>query len=358
MIRGLPRRRLPKRLLVAASGTGLIVIITATVIAATQPDSPFASRYGVCSGSGAPHAQGKHEANLYYVTGSNLLATNLSATSVERTMVVSSSVDHRRVAVVSPKPRVVIPIPASEDSDIQAIWSPSVNKAGSAIAYVTGPAKTMGLFSGEGDIAVSSPEGQDRRMLTSHGGATNPVWSPDGSKIAFVGDGIILVMNPDGSQRHSVGGPDDVNTITWSPNGTCIAASVGQSPSRIAIINVKTKNYSWLQTPITDKYYPAWSPFGNSLVYSQGESGRLYLTDLTHNQTRLLVDCPPSSCSQNLWPAWSPDGSLIAFTRYNGHSEQIAIVATAGGPVSQVTRGPAEHSLANWGPSAASAPAP
>jgi Tol biopolymer transport system component len=184
------------------------------------------------------------------------------------------------------------------------------------------------------------------------------VCSPDGSKIAFVEKGVIRVMNPDGSQLHSAGGPDDVNTITWSPNGACMAASVGQSPSRIAIINVDTKNYSWLQTSITDKYYPAWSPFGNSIVYAQGESGRLYLTDLTHNQTRLLVDCPPSNCSQDLWPAWSPDGSLIAFTRYNGHSEQIAIVATTGGPVSQVTRGPAEHSLANWGPSVASAPAP
>jgi len=355
VIIGMPRRRPSKRLLVAASAAGLIVIITVTVVAATQPDGPFASGYGVCGGSGSLHATGKHEADLYYVTGSSLLATNMSATSVERT-IVSTSVDHREVAVVSSKPRVVIPSAASKGSAVQAIWSPSVNKVGSAIAYVTGPAETVGLFSGEGDIAVSSPGGQDRRMLTSHGGATNPIWSPDGSKIAFVEEGAILVMNPDGSHLHFVGGPDDVNTITWSPNGTCIAASVGQSPSRIAIIDVRTKNYSWLHTPIADQYYPAWSPSGNSLVYAQGESGRLYLTDLSHNQTRLLVDCHPSSCSQDLWPAWSPDGSLIAFTRYNGHTEQIAVVAMAGGPVSQVTRGPAEHSLANWGPSVTSAP--
>jgi Tol biopolymer transport system component len=354
----MPRRRLPKRLLIAASGAGLIVIVVVVVVALIQPDGPFASGYGACGVPGSPAAPSEHEADLYYVTGSSLQATDLSATKVERTEVMSTSAGHGEAAVVSRTPRVVISSGTSADSGVQAIWSPSVNKAGSAIAYVTGPADLLGRLGGEGNIAVSSLDGQHRRMLTSHGGATDPVWSPDGSEIAFVEDGVILVMNSDGRQVHSVGGPDDVNTIAWSPSGACIAAAAGQTPSRIAIIDVRTKEYSWLDTPVADQYYPAWSPFGNSLVYSQGESGRLYLTDLSHNRTRLLADCPASDCTQNLWPAWSPDGSLIAFTRYTGYSEQIAIVAMAGGPIRQVTHGPAEYSLANWGPSVTSARAP
>jgi TolB protein len=345
-------------MLLVASGVGLIVIVVTTVVTIIQPDGPFASGYGVCGTTGPLQASGAHQADLYYVTGSNLQATDLSATKVERTEVLSTSVDHREVAVVSPTPRVVISSGTSTNSDVPVIWSPSVNKAGSAIAYITGPADTLGRLGGEGDIAVSSLGGRQLHMLTSHGGATDPVWSPDGSEIAFVQDGAILAMDSDGRKLHFLGGPDGVNTITWSPSGACIAAAVGQSPSRIAIIDVSTKQYSWLQTPTADQYYPAWSPSGNSLVYAQGESSSLYLTDLSDNRTRLLADCPPSNCTQDLWPAWSPDGSLIAFTRYNGESEQIVIVAVAGGPISQVTRGPAEHSLANWGPTVTSASEP
>ena len=59
------------------------------------------------------------------------------------------------------------------------------------------------------DMWIMNADGSDPQLLTEHG--TNPVWSPDGSRIAFIsnrdGDWEIFVMDSDGT---------DVNQLTFN----------------------------------------------------------------------------------------------------------------------------------------------
>ena len=66
-----------------------------------------------------------------------------------------------------------------------------------------------------------------------------------------------------------------------------------------------------------------WSPDGTRLVYAAGprQSAGLYILDLTTHQTRKLT--------RGIAPAWSPDGSLIAFRR--SHDAVLTIHADGSG---------------------------
>jgi Tol biopolymer transport system component len=63
-------------------------------------------------------------------------------------------------------------------------------------------------------------DGSESRNLTDDLGGGNPVWSPDGTRIAFECVGGICVVNGDGSDpRNLANGGNPV----WSPDGTKIA---------------------------------------------------------------------------------------------------------------------------------------
>src|SRR5713226_4282001 len=65
-------------------------------------------------------------------------------------------------------------------------------------------------FGPDPQIFTVNPDGSGQTQITSDadGHATNPDWSPDGSKIVFQGDATgaweIYVMNPDGSDREQL----------------------------------------------------------------------------------------------------------------------------------------------------------
>ncbi|TMI89553.1 MAG: hypothetical protein E6H00_09380 [Bacillati bacterium ANGP1] len=74
------------------------------------------------------------------------------------------------------------------------------------------------------------PDGTDRVQLTFQGSNYDPVWSPDGRRMAFVsereggrGGRNVFVMNADGSGEHSVTGSAGGDGPTWLPDGRRIA---------------------------------------------------------------------------------------------------------------------------------------
>ena len=165
---------------------------------------------------------------------------------------------------------------------------PAYSPDGSRIAFRSGGA--LGY-----DIFVMNADGSGRRQLTDTGSAgsdgsaeSEPAWSHDGSKIAFVSNSEIWVMNADGSDQH----------------------------------------------PITSNSYddtePAWSPDGSKIAFESsrrdlGDTDRnIYVMDANgNNQTNITANSPPG-CSSNCYqggdtdPAWSPDGSKIAYVHGYG----------------------------------------
>ena len=182
------------------------------------------------------------------------------------------------------------------------------------------------LFSAEGDIFVINADGTGRTQITDHPAEDfDPVWSPDGTKIAFRthrdGDEEVYIMNVDGSaQRNLSNAPNHGDySPAWSPNGEWIAFMSDRAGN----------NNIWVIRPdgsdlrqVTDipgiSEYPTWSPdsgriafhctFGRRLSTGSGDF-EICLVNFDGTELIQLTDTPGS----NKLPAWSPDGTRLAF---------------------------------------------
>lgn len=267
---------------------------------------------------------------------------SLSATSIESNRVTASQVANRSRKIYVSGSSIVIPNPTKST----AIWTPSVNAPGTAVAYVVGSTATLGKFAGTGDIVISTLG--SRQSLDTHTTGSDPAWSPDGSEIAYVDDGGIGLMSSVGRKLPSIGGTGAVNTISWSPNGNCIVASSGQSPASLVIIDARSDKYIWLSVPGTNEYYPAWSPNGNEIAFEQLSPNGLFIWNVRTGQEREVAACNLTDCTQDMWPAWSANGTMLAFGRVNGGPSQIWVMPSSGGRAQEITNGPEQHNLPSW----------
>jgi WD40-like Beta Propeller Repeat len=190
-----------------------------------------------------------------------------------------------------------------------------------------------------------------------------PAWSADGAKIAFTshrdGGYEIYTMNADGSgvARLNASGVDPA----WSPDGTRIAFS----SNRDGNIEIYTMNADGTgQTNITNNPAfdgePAWSPDGakiafmtnrddpdpdicfpcNYEIYTMNPDG----TGQTNITNNLASDAAP---------AWSPDGTKIAFTSARDGNGEIYTMNADGTGQTKITNNPAHDQAPAWSPDGA-----
>jgi Tol biopolymer transport system component len=226
---------------------------------------------------------------------------------------------------------------------------PAANPARTEVALVEGPARQLTQFNDEGDIAVAAADGTNLRVLTTSGTDTDPTWSPSGKQIAFLRIGYIWLMSANGSNQHALGIPLQANSLAWSPNGQEFAVGSGDSPERIAIINIAKRSYTWFtKGSRTEQYQPSFSPDSKQLVYGQTGPNSLFISNLNGTGTRQLTTCTIPACTQDLEPIWSPNGADIIFVRSVYGVVQIAEVKATGGTVRYLTTGPYQHELPQW----------
>jgi Tol biopolymer transport system component len=139
----------------------------------------------------------------------------------------------------------------------------------------------------------------------------------------------------------------------WSSDGERIAY-IGTTPDSSAIIfvmNADGSGETQLTTgraviPFSGK--PAWSPNGTTIAYADWTSGHqgIFLINADGSGVTRLTDGTDAGA------AWSPDGTKIAFVRtLVGRGDDVYVVNTDGSGLTRLTRDPGDsrHYLA-WSP--------
>jgi Tol biopolymer transport system component len=93
---------------------------------------------------------------------------------------------------------------------------------------------------------------------------------------------------------------------------------------------------------------PAWSPDGTKIAFTRGDLGRehIYVMNADGTEQRRLTNDP----GEDSHPAWSPDGTKIAFARTGLVRFDIFIMDAAGGNMTRLTHNPGASANPTWSP--------
>jgi len=173
----------------------------------------------------------------------------------------------------------------------------------------------------ESGLYVVNPDGTGVTRLPSERGDNDAAWSPDGSRIAFVryqaGDSGIYLMNADGTDVLQITNGGSDGSPNWSHDGTHIAfAREASGNADIYEVNADGTHVDRLTDDRLQESAPAWSPDGSRIAFDGWDDAsggqppspvRLYV--MNENGTGIRALGPQNVAGA----AWSPDGSEIAF---------------------------------------------
>lgn len=240
-------------------------------------------------------------------------------------------------------------------------WSPD----GSTLAYL-----------GEDGIWISQRGETPSRLIgcdpATCSGMGPPSWSPDGATIAFAGDldgqeGVWTVPFEGGVPTSLAEGLLVHGAPSWSPDGrtlTVIATETGDDRESVLMLDAGSGEIMDRVTPDGFELGDAvgWSPDGTQLLLAGALGGSapgaegVYLMGPEGDGLRLVTSCPDPACI-DAFPAWSPDGQRVLFTR--GRCDQVGSDCYLGDLYSlelgsdrsrRLTRGPSLDCCAGWQP--------
>ncbi len=279
-------------------------------------------------------------------------------------------------------------------NDYFPAWAPE----GASVAFFAArwPAVAQDLF-------IVRSDGTDLRRLTSTPSIVDedPSWSPDGARLVFQSDRAgsfeIYSMNVDGTDlvRLTRNGRGDYWPSYWSPAPEAPASAAGvdaveATPAEasasgtegsalgaaqrhpVAFVSTRTgcaQIYTMnadgsdprrVTNEVYDDYYPAWSPDGTQIAYYvhlSWQSWALVVTNADGSGRHQITESAGcATCAMG--PYWSPDGREIGFTvepnprpTCEMKATELAVVNADGTDCRRLTENAWNDLFCGWSPS-------
>jgi Tol biopolymer transport system component len=232
----------------------------------------------------------------------------------------------------------------------EPVWSPD----GTRLAFVYGNSESTDKI----EVANSNGTTATPLVIAEHG--VHPTWAPDSGKIAYAFEGHIYVEEAGGA-----GFPPPLTGVeggepVWSPDGSRIAFAekVGFASANLGIVPASGGSPTTLTSGL-QFIYPSWSPSGSQVVYrGSGEQLRVVNADGSGDHPLpKLASLNPNGPA----PSWSPSGTQIVFQGYYYGSEPstngVYLQNTDGsGAAIPLVQGEKYSTYPSWKPNPASAP--
>jgi TolB protein len=219
-------------------------------------------------------------------------------------------------------------------------WSPD----GTEIAFVSTQYQYL-------DVFVVDADGSGRTNLTeAEGFDLYPRWMPDGSQIVFLsardGGFQFYTMNPDGSEQGLLdSGLPSSELSPASVRGLFFTEDVSQYG---IYIFTSEELVEMQDTGSAIGEFPAWSPDGTQIAFHSRRDGNpeIYVMGSDRSGIVRLTDDE----GNDMFPTWSPDGTQIAFQSTRDGNAEIYTMNADGTEQTRLTDDPASDTVPAWQP--------
>ena len=276
--------------------------------------------------------------------------------------------------------------------DRYGFMSAALSPDGSGVAYVAHTGKP----GNHSEIRTADFEGSDSNKISLNDRYNVcPAWSPNGSQIAFLRNWQLTVVDADGSNQRTIEQTQSSYPPVWSPEGSWIATirslqTQGEISEYISYYYVLTLvrpdgsglttleavggvSYENQKEPAVTKTtsgltvlgalasMPAWSPDGSQIAFFQVEEGSvvLYTLELAaalerrQGEARKVLSIDGESLPNSVGVtkllyetlSWSPDGTALLFVSDSEHIQGHVVSVVDGNVIADVGPG-----WAAWSP--------